>query len=185
MNRHRGGRNGLCILLLSLLAPAIALGHPGGLDKKGGHHCRTNCEKFGLEQEQYHFHDADRPAHHQYSRVVSSDRTAPPEHQYTAVMEMSDREEILSMLSPEVFGTENSVEPVKENVAETLQEVDTDKANFTPRGIKEQPQEYLAQAIMDEPKRLTSFFSRINLIILSLLGIILALVLFLVFRLKN
>ncbi len=34
-----------CILLL----PSLASAHPGRTDSNGGHYCRTNCAKWGLE----------------------------------------------------------------------------------------------------------------------------------------
>ncbi|MGG2094965.1 YHYH domain-containing protein [Bacillus sp. S13(2024)] len=30
---------------------------PGGLDANGGHHCYTNCAKYGLETGEYHYHN--------------------------------------------------------------------------------------------------------------------------------
>ncbi|PEE42626.1 YHYH domain-containing protein [Bacillus pseudomycoides] len=34
-----------------------AYASPGGLDKNGGHTCRTNCGKYGLETGEYHYHN--------------------------------------------------------------------------------------------------------------------------------
>ncbi|WP_246096272.1 YHYH domain-containing protein [Paenibacillus sinopodophylli] len=31
--------------------------HPGRTDANGGHTCRTNCERWGLEYGEYHFHN--------------------------------------------------------------------------------------------------------------------------------
>jgi len=31
--------------------------HPGRTDEDGGHTCYTNCEKYGLEYGEYHYHD--------------------------------------------------------------------------------------------------------------------------------
>lgn len=31
--------------------------HPGRTDANGGHTCRTNCEKWGLEYGEYHYHN--------------------------------------------------------------------------------------------------------------------------------
>ncbi|MFP4309853.1 MAG: YHYH domain-containing protein [Desulfococcaceae bacterium] len=41
---------------LILLVPAVAMAHPGGLDEDGGHRCLTNCERYGLEAGEYHYH---------------------------------------------------------------------------------------------------------------------------------
>jgi endonuclease YncB( thermonuclease family) len=34
-----------------------AYAHPGKLDSKGGHTCRTNCSQYGLVDGQYHYHN--------------------------------------------------------------------------------------------------------------------------------
>jgi len=43
-------------LLLLLQTPLAA--SPGGLDSRGGHHCWTNCARYGLYTGQYHCHRA-------------------------------------------------------------------------------------------------------------------------------
>ncbi|HHT7189102.1 TPA: YHYH domain-containing protein [Bacillus cereus] len=40
-----------------LVAPISAYAHPGRTDANGGHTCRTNCEKWGLEYGEYHYHN--------------------------------------------------------------------------------------------------------------------------------
>ncbi|MGG4397009.1 copper amine oxidase N-terminal domain-containing protein [Paenibacillus thiaminolyticus] len=47
---------GIAILLGAGSAAPEALAHPGKTDKNGGHTCRTNCEKWGLEYGEYHYH---------------------------------------------------------------------------------------------------------------------------------
>ena len=55
MNRYL-----LKILLTTFLfMPTIVFAHPGGLDSKGCHYCRTNCAKWGLEQNEYHCHSGN------------------------------------------------------------------------------------------------------------------------------
>ena len=39
-----------------LVAPISAYAHPGRTDANGGHTCRTNCEKWGLQYGDYHYH---------------------------------------------------------------------------------------------------------------------------------
>lgn len=46
---------------------------PGGLDENGGHYCRTNCEKYGLETDEYHYHNEDGSIR----RVESGSSTSP------------------------------------------------------------------------------------------------------------
>lgn len=43
------------LLLTSSVASVSA--HPGRTDSNGGHTCRTNCEKWGLEYGEYHYHN--------------------------------------------------------------------------------------------------------------------------------
>lgn len=47
----------LTLALLSLPFTSIATAHPGRTDKNGGHTCRTNCAKWGLEYGEYHYHN--------------------------------------------------------------------------------------------------------------------------------
>jgi hypothetical protein len=35
----------------------MAYAHPGRTDSKGGHTCRTNCEQYGLDYGEYHYHN--------------------------------------------------------------------------------------------------------------------------------
>jgi hypothetical protein len=47
----------LIVLILSfLIMPAGAFAHPGKLDARGGHVCRTNCEKWGFKTGEWHKH---------------------------------------------------------------------------------------------------------------------------------
>lgn len=43
------------IIILINLNPVAA--SPGRTDKNGGHTCRTNCEQYGLEYGEYHYHN--------------------------------------------------------------------------------------------------------------------------------
>ncbi|MGG1659073.1 YHYH domain-containing protein [Brevibacillus sp. NRS-1366] len=45
------------MLLLFFLPMQMIEAHPGRTDANGGHTCRTNCEKWGLQYGQYHYHN--------------------------------------------------------------------------------------------------------------------------------
>ena len=50
--------SGICsILIFMLIIPSYSHAHPGRTDANGGHTCRTNCEKWGLKQGEYHYHN--------------------------------------------------------------------------------------------------------------------------------
>ncbi|MBS3991582.1 MAG: hypothetical protein KGZ51_05865 [Erysipelothrix sp.] len=44
-----------------ILLNTISIGflHPGRTDSGGGHHCYTNCSKWGYTQGEYHYHDSN------------------------------------------------------------------------------------------------------------------------------
>lgn len=43
------------LFLTVFVSPVVA--HPGRTDANGGHTCRTNCEKWGLQYGEYHYHN--------------------------------------------------------------------------------------------------------------------------------
>lgn len=48
----------LVVVILSFLViPGFALAHPGKLDVRGGHICKTNCEKWGYKTGEWHQHE--------------------------------------------------------------------------------------------------------------------------------
>lgn len=46
----------ISLLLFFIIIPSFVEAHPGRTDSNGGHTCRTNCEKWGLEYGEYHYH---------------------------------------------------------------------------------------------------------------------------------
>ncbi|MDF1497063.1 MAG: thioredoxin domain-containing protein [Patescibacteria group bacterium] len=49
----------LMLLSVALLIPSAVSAHPGSTDSKGGHYCTTNCDSYGLYQNEYHYHNAN------------------------------------------------------------------------------------------------------------------------------
>jgi hypothetical protein len=47
----------LVLVILSILFPNNVFAHSGRTDEFGGHTCRTNCEDYGLDYGEYHYHD--------------------------------------------------------------------------------------------------------------------------------
>ncbi|MET3288796.1 UNVERIFIED_CONTAM: hypothetical protein ABID98_001366 [Brevibacillus sp. OAP136] len=48
-------------LILSIILPFNVIeAHPGRTDANGGHTCRTNCEKWGLQYGEYHYHNGGK-----------------------------------------------------------------------------------------------------------------------------
>lgn len=45
------------LAMLLVFVPVLAEAHPGRTDSSGGHTCRTNCAKWGLENGEYHYHN--------------------------------------------------------------------------------------------------------------------------------
>ncbi|GIN69559.1 hypothetical protein J14TS2_00340 [Bacillus sp. J14TS2] len=74
-------KNYLSILLaVCILFPIIkAEAHPGRTDANGGHTCRTNCEKWGLEYGEYHYHNGGSSD----ATTPNSNSGSPPTPSYT------------------------------------------------------------------------------------------------------
>ena len=60
------------IAILFLLSNASVSAHPGRTDAKGGHYCRTNCAKWGLEDGEYHYHNGGGSSSQSKSRDLPS-----------------------------------------------------------------------------------------------------------------
>jgi competence protein ComEC len=45
------------LLFVTFMSSGVSIAHPGKTDANGGHTCRTNCEKWGLKQGEYHTHN--------------------------------------------------------------------------------------------------------------------------------
>lgn len=58
--------------ILFLLSSASVSAHPGRTDAKGGHYCRTNCAKWGLEDGEYHYHNGGRSSSQSKSKDLPS-----------------------------------------------------------------------------------------------------------------
>lgn len=48
---------GMLSFALFTTSASIVDAHPGRTDSNGGHHCWTNCERWGLEYGEYHYHN--------------------------------------------------------------------------------------------------------------------------------
>ena len=47
----------LSVILCLFISSHSVYSHPGRTDSSGGHTCRTNCESWGLEYGEYHYHN--------------------------------------------------------------------------------------------------------------------------------
>ncbi len=59
------------LIAFIFLFTSSAYAHPGKTDANGGHTCRTNCEKWGLETGKYHYHDKNGNIIRQKSKATS------------------------------------------------------------------------------------------------------------------
>ncbi|PAK41585.1 YHYH domain-containing protein, partial [Priestia megaterium] len=75
----------------------IVSAHPGRTDANGGHYCRTNCEKWGYEYGEYHYHNSSTSS----SNVTSDD--VETEIQTDAETSQEDLEQIYDQLSKEGY----------------------------------------------------------------------------------
>jgi len=75
----------------------IVSAHPGRTDSNGGHYCRTNCEKWGYEYGEYHYHNGSNP-----SSNITSDN-AETEIPTDTETSQEDLEEIYDQLAKEGY----------------------------------------------------------------------------------
>lgn len=52
-------KKSLLISLICLIGICNVYAHPGNTDSKGGHTCRTNCPDWGLNYNEYHYHNGN------------------------------------------------------------------------------------------------------------------------------
>lgn len=74
-------------LVLLLAAASVVSAHPGRTDSRGGHTCRTNCERWGLAYGEYHYHNGggSSAGSKSSSSKSASKSTAKPKEQRPAV----------------------------------------------------------------------------------------------------
>jgi len=51
----------LYIIVVLFLVVSTVSAHPGRTDSNGGHTCKTNCEKWGLKDGEYHYNNRPMP----------------------------------------------------------------------------------------------------------------------------
>ena len=94
-----------------LVAPISAYAHPGRTDANGGHTCRTNCEKWGLQYGEYHYHN--KPA-------SSSGATSPaPSQNNNSAVEAERQAE-----------AQRNTEAEKQRAAEAQRQADMEKGQL-------------------------------------------------------
>lgn len=60
------------VVFIFLCNSLIVSAHPGRTDKKGGHTCRTNCQKYGLSYGEYHYHNEGSSVSNSSNGISSS-----------------------------------------------------------------------------------------------------------------
>ncbi len=60
-----------------------AFAHPGRTDSNGGHTCRTNCEKWGLQYGEYHYHNGGNSTSSSNSGTTRPKSNSSPQPSYS------------------------------------------------------------------------------------------------------
>lgn len=71
------------LIFYTLFPTIIAEAHPGRTDANGGHTCRTNCEKWGLEYGEYHYHNTNKSTSNSSSSSSTPAPNTPSKPAYT------------------------------------------------------------------------------------------------------
>ncbi len=72
----------VCLLLISV---DLAAAHPGRTDANGGHTCRTNCEKWGLQYGEYHYHNGGKASSNGGTTTPKKQQVVPVKQQAPVV----------------------------------------------------------------------------------------------------
>lgn len=59
--------------IIYFIFPSVIKAHPGNTDESGGHTCRTNCDDWGLNYGEYHYHDGEADTYDYYEFVNNYD----------------------------------------------------------------------------------------------------------------
>lgn len=80
--------------LILLFTSTIALAHPGRTDSRGGHTCRTNCTKWGLDYGEYHYHNGGGSRSGGSSSGSTNKSSATPAPQKTSAPKTSETKRV-------------------------------------------------------------------------------------------
>ncbi|GED67261.1 hypothetical protein BRE01_09630 [Brevibacillus reuszeri] len=106
----------LVLMLFLFLVPIQTIdAHPGRTDANGGHTCRTNCEKWGLQYGQYHYHNGGGGSSTSTRTTSSPAKTSAPKAQQKAAP-VIQKKVIVAVDSANVF----SAPSADSSVAATL-----------------------------------------------------------------
>lgn len=105
--------------------------HPGNTDSGGGHTCWTNCEKWGLEYGEYHFHSGNgtspsisTDSHYSDNNNIStgSVMNVEKEQEYKRLIEEYTEE--ISILEQQVENNNEDLKDMKEELLINKEEIE-------------------------------------------------------------
>ncbi|MED0678713.1 thermonuclease family protein [Aneurinibacillus thermoaerophilus] len=91
------------IALTMLAAPLVASAHPGRTDANGGHTCRTNCEKWGLQPGEYHYHDANGNIIRQGEKKTQQTQKSTPKSTNNSSTKKDDKKKLPNSITTKVI----------------------------------------------------------------------------------
>lgn len=103
-----------------LVSSFTVFAHPGNTDSNGGHTCWTNCEKWGLEYGEYHYHNGEygnsSPSDHSYTPTEETHQIDNNIiHELEA--EISDQQLVISEKESLILEYSNEIDLLEEKIA--------------------------------------------------------------------
>lgn len=90
----------LYIIIVLFLVVSTVSAHLGRTDSNGGHTCRTNCEKWGLKDGEYHYHNRPIPASTPTpTPTPESTITSTPTSDYSTVKPTDTQNQVINRLN--------------------------------------------------------------------------------------
>lgn len=103
------------VMTLVLVLVLDISAHPGRTNADGCHYCRTNCEQYGLQQDEYHCHNNEAASTASSTSTVDSSSSSVKTTSTTSTKKTTSSVKITENIQAFAAST-STIEAIKENV---------------------------------------------------------------------
>ena len=89
--------------------------HPGRTDANGCHYCRTNCEQYGLQQDEYHCHNDEAASTASSSSTIESSSSSVKTSSTTSTKKTTSTVKAKEIITAQIASS-STIEPAGGNV---------------------------------------------------------------------
>ena len=103
------------VMTLVLVLALDMTAHPGRTDANGCHYCRTNCEQYGLQQDEYHCHNKTSTSVMTESTIDSSSSSSVKTSSTTSTKKTTSTVKVKEIITANIVAS-STIEPTGDNV---------------------------------------------------------------------